>query len=157
VKSLIVSIAVALVVVAAVDIARVRLAHPSAREHTTRVVMLAPDAASRWWPAASGARAGVVSHARVTRPRPRIPLIWRRLAFCESTNRWHIVNPPYSGGLQFTASTWTSFDTKHYAPTADQATRWEQVQVARHVLRVQGVGAWPVCGPKVRLRVAVVR
>jgi hypothetical protein len=96
--------------------------------------------------------ASVLSH-RPPRPRQHhVPRLWRQLAFCESTNRWDIVDPPYSGGLQFMASTWKSFHGTQFAPTADQATPYEQVVVARRVLRSQGVGAWPVCGPKVGLR-----
>lgn len=92
------------------------------------------------------------TRARRNHPSHRIPALWRQLAFCESSGRWHLVNPPYAGGLEFMASTWTSFDTWHYAPTADQATPWQQVRVARHVLRVQGWAAWPVCSVKLGLR-----
>lgn len=90
--------------------------------------------------------------SRTSRHPHHLPLIWRKLAFCESTNRWGLVDPPYSGGLQFKASTWRSFDVQHYAPTAADATPWQQVQVARHVQRVQGWAAWPVCSVKVGLR-----
>lgn len=111
-------------------------------------------------PVAVTARAGegLSSTGRITRlaSRPRhhhrIPQVWRQLAYCESTNRWHIRNGGYSGGLQFQQSTWASFDVQHYAPTAADATPWQQVQVAKHVQRVQGWGAWPVCSVKVGLR-----
>ena len=82
----------------------------------------------------------------------RIPAVWRHLAACESNGRWGIVNPPYSGGLQFMARTWRSFHGTDFAPTADQATRWQQVVVARRVQRRQGWAAWPVCSVKVGLR-----
>jgi hypothetical protein len=71
---------------------------------------------------------------------------WDRVAQCESGGNWHTnTGNGYFGGLQFSGSTWSSFDTHHYAPRADLATRNEQIDVANHVLSRQGWGAWPVC------------
>jgi len=71
---------------------------------------------------------------------------WDRVAQCESGGNWHDnTGNGYYGGLQFSARTWDSFDTKHYANRADLATREEQIDVANHVLARQGWGAWPVC------------
>ena len=71
---------------------------------------------------------------------------WQRVANCESGDRWHIdTGNGYYGGLQFSASTWTSYDVNHYAGRADLASRAEQIDVANHVLGAQGWGAWPVC------------
>jgi hypothetical protein len=71
---------------------------------------------------------------------------WQRVANCESGDRWHIDSGNgYYGGLQFSASTWTSYDVNHYASRADLATRGEQIDVANNVLDAQGWGAWPVC------------
>jgi hypothetical protein len=71
---------------------------------------------------------------------------WDRVAQCESGGNWHTnTGNGYYGGLQFSARTWQSFDTHHYAPRADLATREEQIDVANHVLDRQGWGAWPVC------------
>jgi nucleoid-associated protein YgaU len=71
---------------------------------------------------------------------------WDRVANCESGGNWHInTGNGYYGGLQFSARTWTSFDTKHYARRADLASRAEQIDVANHVLARQGWGAWPTC------------
>jgi nucleoid-associated protein YgaU len=71
---------------------------------------------------------------------------WDRVAQCESGGNWHDnTGNGYYGGLQFSASTWNSFDTDNFAPRADLATRDEQITVANRVLHRQGWGAWPVC------------
>jgi len=71
---------------------------------------------------------------------------WDRVANCESGDNWHIdTGNGYYGGLQFSASTWTSFDTDHYASRADLASREQQIDVANRVLARQGWNAWPVC------------
>jgi hypothetical protein len=71
---------------------------------------------------------------------------WDRVAQCESGGNWHEdTGNGYFGGLQFSSSTWTSFDVNHYAQRADQATREQQIDVANHVLSRQGWRAWPVC------------
>jgi LysM repeat protein len=71
---------------------------------------------------------------------------WDRVAQCESGGNWHTnTGNGYYGGLQFSYSTWQSFDTHNYARRADLATRAEQIDVANHVLERQGWGAWPVC------------
>jgi nucleoid-associated protein YgaU len=71
---------------------------------------------------------------------------WDRVAQCESGGNWHInTGNGYYGGLQFSQQTWDSFDTNHYASRADLATRAEQIDVANHVQRREGWGAWPVC------------
>jgi nucleoid-associated protein YgaU len=72
---------------------------------------------------------------------------WDRVAQCESGGNWHDdTGNGYYGGLQFSASTWSSFDTDHYASRADQASREQQITVANRVLNRQGWNAWPVCG-----------
>jgi resuscitation-promoting factor RpfA len=71
---------------------------------------------------------------------------WDRVAQCESGGNWHInTGNGYYGGLQFSGSTWNSYDVDHYASRADLATRAEQIDVANRVLHSQGWGAWPVC------------
>jgi resuscitation-promoting factor RpfA len=71
---------------------------------------------------------------------------WERVAHCESGGNWHDnTGNGYYGGLQFSASTWSSYDTNHFANRADLATREQQMGVADRVLARQGWGAWPVC------------
>ena len=74
---------------------------------------------------------------------------WDRVAKCESGGNWAINNGNgYSGGLQFTSSTWKAYGGTAYAPVAAQATRVEQIAVAENVLAGQGWHAWPVCSKK---------
>ena len=72
---------------------------------------------------------------------------WNAVAQCESTSNWHAnTGNGFSGGLQFTQSTWAAYGGLAYAPTAAQATPAQQIAVAERVLAGQGIGAWPVCG-----------
>ncbi len=71
---------------------------------------------------------------------------WERVAHCESGDNWHInTGNGYYGGLQFSASTWSSYDVDNFASRADLATRNQQIDVANRVLNSQGWNAWPVC------------
>lgn len=74
------------------------------------------------------------------------PTVWDRVATCESSNRWDIdTGNGYFGGLQFSHDTWAAYGGQTYAPEANQATKAQQIAVARRVLNGQGPGAWPVC------------
>ncbi|MGH3793551.1 MAG: transglycosylase family protein [Pseudonocardiaceae bacterium] len=78
---------------------------------------------------------------------------WDRVAKCESGGNWATnTGNGYSGGLQFTRSTWSSYGGKAYAPMAAQASRTEQIAVAEKVLDGQGWGAWPVCSKRAGVR-----
>lgn len=71
---------------------------------------------------------------------------WDRLAQCESSGNWAIdTGNGYQGGLQFAPSTWAAYGGTAYAPSANLATREEQIVVAERVLAAQGWGAWPAC------------
>ncbi|MGW7253432.1 transglycosylase family protein [Streptomyces sp. NPDC054834] len=75
--------------------------------------------------------------------------VWDRIAQCESGGNWHIsTGNGYYGGLQFSASTWRAYGGTAYAPTADQASREQQIAVATKVQSAQGWGAWPVCSAR---------
>ena len=77
---------------------------------------------------------------------------WDRLAQCESGGDWHInTGNGYYGGLQFAAGTWNGFGGGEFAPTADKASRIEQIYVAEKVLAQQGWGAWPACSASLGL------
>jgi nucleoid-associated protein YgaU len=72
---------------------------------------------------------------------------WDAVAQCESGGNWSInTGNGYYGGLQFSASTWAAYGGTQYAPTADKATKAQQIAIAEKVLASQGKGAWPVCG-----------
>jgi hypothetical protein len=69
---------------------------------------------------------------------------WDAIARCESGGNWGInTGNGFSGGLQFTASTWRA---NGGSGSAQNASREEQIRVAENVLHSQGIGAWPVCG-----------
>ncbi|OLZ67739.1 transglycosylase [Streptomyces sp. IMTB 2501] len=72
---------------------------------------------------------------------------WDTVAQCESGGNWSInTGNGFFGGLQFSASTWAAYGGTAYAPSANQATKAQQIAVAEKVLGSQGKGAWPVCG-----------
>ncbi|SHH02544.1 Nucleoid-associated protein YgaU, contains BON and LysM domains [Jatrophihabitans endophyticus] len=78
--------------------------------------------------------------------------VWDRVAHCESSNNWDInTGNGFYGGLQFTDNTWDAYGGEKYAGRADNASRMEQIQVARRVLKDQGPDAWPVCSGKAGL------
>ncbi|MFD8757383.1 transglycosylase family protein, partial [Kitasatospora sp. NPDC059577] len=94
-----------------------------------------------------GATAGTAQAASIS--------TWDKVASCESSGNWSIVavvgGVTYYGGLQFDYGTWKAYGGQRYAPTANLATKAQQIVVAEKVLAVQGQGAWPSCGPKYRL------
>ncbi|MFF9425101.1 transglycosylase family protein [Streptomyces sp. NPDC014746] len=78
--------------------------------------------------------------------------VWEKVASCESSSSWHInTGNGYFGGLQFTQSTWERYGGTHYAPRADLASKDQQIAIAERVLKGQGPGAWPSCGPEAGL------
>ena len=75
---------------------------------------------------------------------------WDRLAKCESSGNWATnTGNGFSGGLQFTRSTWRAHGGKG---VAHRASRAQQIAVAERVLANQGWGAWPACSSKLGLR-----
>ncbi len=77
---------------------------------------------------------------------------WQAVAQCEASGNWAAnTGNGFSGGLQFTPSTWAAYGGTQYASSANLATPHEQMTVANKVLAEQGPGAWPVCGPKAGL------
>jgi resuscitation-promoting factor RpfA len=74
---------------------------------------------------------------------------WDAVAQCESGGNWAInTGNGFFGGLQFTESTWLAYGGGSYAQSANQASRSAQITIAEKVLAGQGIGAWPVCGPR---------
>lgn len=77
---------------------------------------------------------------------------WDRLAQCESGGDWSInTGNGFHGGLQFTNQSWNAFGGSQYAPTADQATKQQQIEVAGKLKATQGWGAWPSCSQQLGL------
>jgi LysM repeat protein len=82
-------------------------------------------------------------------PAPVSSINWDAVAQCESGGDWSIdTGNGFYGGLQFTKSTWLSYGGGKYAAYANEATENEQKTIANKVLKGQGIGAWPVCGPR---------
>ena len=78
--------------------------------------------------------------------------VWDRVAKCESGGNWKInTGNGYYGGLQFAAGTWKAYGGRTYGNQAHQATKSEQIAIARRVLAGQGAGAWPTCGRRAGL------
>jgi hypothetical protein len=71
---------------------------------------------------------------------------WDAVAQCESGGNWSTnTGNGFSGGLQFTPSTWAA-NGGTGSPTG--ASREQQIAVAENVKASQGMGAWPVCGSR---------
>lgn len=78
---------------------------------------------------------------------------WDALAQCESGGNWSIdTGNSFYGGLQHTQQTWLAFGGGEFAPLASQASREEQIFVARKVKASQGWGAWPACTQRLGFR-----
>jgi LysM repeat protein len=74
---------------------------------------------------------------------------WDAIAQCESGGNWSInTGNGYYGGLQFSRGTWLAYGGGSYAPTANLASKGQQIAVAEKTLAGQGIGAWPVCGKR---------
>ena len=103
--------------------------------------------------AVAGATAAVGSVA--TAGNASAETVWDRVAACESGGNWSInTGNGFYGGLQFTASTWRAFGGGQYAPLAHQASKSQQIAVAKKTLQGQGPGAWPVCSVRAGLTTA---
>lgn len=99
--------------------------------------------------AAPAATAPASAPAPVAAPASTSGTNWDAVAACESGNNWSInTGNGYQGGLQFSPSTWNGYGGQEFAPTADQATREQQIVVAERVRAGQGMGAWPTCGAR---------
>ena len=108
-------------------------------------------------------KAGVVAAAAVTGPLAITGTAmaapsassgtWDELAMCESTQNWEAdTGNGFKGGLQFTESTWSEFGGERYATSPDEASREEQIAVAKKVQDEQGWNAWPTCSEKLGLQ-----
>lgn len=77
---------------------------------------------------------------------------WKKQAACirhhESTDRWHIRNPPYGGAYQFVDSTWEAFRPRSFPVRSWRASPAQQTLVAWRVYvangRRWGGNQWPV-------------
>lgn len=98
---------------------------------------------------------GASSSSSSSASAPAVPngSVWDSLAQCEAGGDWSInTGNGFSGGLQFTPSSWAGFGGTEYAPEAHMATREQQIAVAERVQAAQGWGAWPACTAKLGIR-----
>lgn len=97
--------------------------------------------------ATGAAAAAVVSVSGATQA--HADSVWDRVAQCESGGNWNInTGNGFKGGLQFTSSTWRAYGG---SGSAHNASKSEQIRVAKNVLKGQGPGAWPVCSKRAGL------
>jgi nucleoid-associated protein YgaU len=74
---------------------------------------------------------------------------WDALAQCESGGNWSTnTGNGYTGGLQFSDSTWAAHGG---TGSAADATREQQIAVAEQIQAAQGWGAWPSCAAELGL------
>ncbi|WP_030242668.1 MULTISPECIES: transglycosylase family protein [unclassified Streptomyces] len=72
---------------------------------------------------------------------------WDRVADCETGGAWsQNTGNGYFGGLALSQEDWENHGGLDYAPSADLASRSQQIAVAERILADQGVGAWRTCG-----------
>ncbi|MFV0457179.1 MAG: transglycosylase family protein [Actinomycetales bacterium] len=102
--------------------------------------------------AGAGAVTALAATALLAAPASAAGSVWDRVAACESGGNWSIsTGNGYYGGLQFSKSTWRAYGGTAYAPTANLASRAQQIAIAQKTLAGQGPGAWPVCSRKAGL------
>ena len=86
------------------------------------------------------------------RPAASPSSVWDSLSRCESGGNWNAnTGNGYVGGLQFLPQTWNAHGGGQFAPSANLATRSQQIAVAGRVLASQGWGAWPACSQRLGL------
>jgi hypothetical protein len=101
---------------------------------------------------AFAASAALVTGVSLGAPAQASGSAWDTVAACESGGNWSInTGNGYSGGLQFSSSTWKAYGGAQYASTANQASKSAQIATAKRVLAAQGPGAWPVCSQRAGL------
>ena len=71
---------------------------------------------------------------------------WDKVANCESGGSWSENDGNgYYGGLQMTQDEWDKYGGPDYAPSADLASRSQQIAVAEKILADKGTSAWTTC------------
>ena len=68
--------------------------------------------------------------------------LWDKMAECETGGNWSHVGPRYQGGLGIFFQNWNHYGGRDFAPTADQATKYEQIIVAERIREEHGWHAW---------------
>lgn len=69
--------------------------------------------------------------------------MWDRIAQCDSGGNWATnTGNGYYGGLQFDAQTWLANGGGAFAPTANLASRTQQIAIANVVYAARGLAPW---------------
>ena len=69
--------------------------------------------------------------------------MWDRIAQCESGGNWAInTGNGYYGGLQFDSQTWLGNGGGAFAPTANLASRTQQIAIANKIYAARGLAPW---------------
>ncbi|MET7473396.1 transglycosylase family protein [Streptomyces sp. NPDC005648] len=72
---------------------------------------------------------------------------WDKVAQCETGGSWsENSGNGFYGGLKLTQDDWQKYGGLDYAPSADLASRNQQIAVAEKLLDAEGVGAFHTCG-----------
>lgn len=118
----------------------------ASQEHGRHRAERRPGFARRAAVATVAVGAPLVPAALMAAPAAQAETNWDALAQCESSGNWAAnTGNGFSGGLQFTPSTWKSFGG---SGTPQNASREQQITVAERVKQAQGMQAWPVCSKK---------
>ena len=71
---------------------------------------------------------------------------WEDIAWCESGRQWDLRasnrTGNYGGGLMIRDNVWVAYGGREYAPTADRATKAQQIDIAERILADVGWKAW---------------
>lgn len=67
---------------------------------------------------------------------------WEQLAQVSSDNNWKFNSNGLYGGLAITEQTWKDYDGEDFAPTADKASKEEQIEIAEKIYAQQGFTPW---------------
>ncbi|WP_435252609.1 transglycosylase family protein [Streptomyces tendae] len=72
---------------------------------------------------------------------------WDQVAQCETGGAWsQNSGNGYYGGLALSQDAWEQYGGLDYAPSADRASRSQQIRIAEKIHADQGIAAWPTCG-----------
>ncbi|AEF35521.1 MULTISPECIES: transglycosylase family protein [Mycobacteriaceae] len=95
---------------------------------------------------ALAAGALLIGTAELTAAAHAEPINWEAIANCESGGDWAADsgNGGY-GGLQISAATW---DANGGVGLPSDASRQQQIAVAKRIMASEGPGAWPACASR---------
>lgn len=78
--------------------------------------------------------------------------VWDQVAGCESGWNWSLRGRRYDGGLQILHATWRAFGGTEFASRPSDATREQQIEVARRILTAGGWDQFPGCSSRLGYR-----